>query len=106
MDPRTNKPFVLQGIEGGGCGGRPHEDGESAAVSVCQGDVRNAPIESIEIKAPVIVEERRLRQDSGGAGTFRGGLGFDVRIRNVTEVQWNLSQGRRSQCPPWGLWGG
>ncbi|WP_206881858.1 hydantoinase B/oxoprolinase family protein, partial [Alicyclobacillus mali (ex Roth et al. 2021)] len=56
VDPRTNKPFVLQGIEGGGCGGRPHEDGESAAVSVCQGDVRNAPIESIEIKAPVIVE--------------------------------------------------
>ncbi|WP_206922878.1 hydantoinase B/oxoprolinase family protein [Alicyclobacillus suci] len=106
VDPRTHKPFVLQGIEGGGWGGRPHEDGESAAVSVCQGDVRNAPIESIEIKAPVIVEERRLRQDSGGAGTFRGGLGLDVRIRNVTEVQWNLSQGRRSQCPPWGLWGG
>jgi N-methylhydantoinase B len=105
-DPRTQKPFVLQSIEGGGWGGRPHEDGESASVSVCQGDVRNAPIESLEIKAPVLIEERRLRTDSGGAGTFRGGLGLDVTIRNLSETSWNLSQGRRRTCPPWGLWGG
>ena len=30
----------------------------SGSVSVCQGDVRNAPIESIELKCPVIVEAR------------------------------------------------
>ena len=36
-------------IFGGGWGGRPHEDGESAAVSICQGDVRNAPVELQEI---------------------------------------------------------
>lgn len=106
MDTRTGKRFVLQSIEGGGWGGRPHEDGESASVSVCQGDVRNAPIESIELKAPVIVEERSLRIDSGGPGKFRGGIGLDVKVRNLVEVQWNLSQGRRRQCPPWGLWGG
>lgn len=105
-DPRTNKGFVLQSIEGGGWGGRPHEDGESASVSVCQGDVRNAPIESIEIKSPILIEERTLREDSGGAGQFRGGLGLDVRVRNLVEVQWNLTQGRRRKCPPWGLWGG
>jgi N-methylhydantoinase B len=105
-DPRTNKGFVLQSIEGGGWGGRPNEDGESASVSVCQGDVRNAPIESIEIKAPILIEERSLREDSGGAGQFRGGLGLDVRVRNLVEVQWNLTQGRRRKCPPWGLWGG
>ncbi|MGG0717016.1 hydantoinase B/oxoprolinase family protein [Robertmurraya massiliosenegalensis] len=105
-DPRTKKGFVLQSIEGGGWGGRPFEDGESASVSVCQGDVRNAPIESIEIKAPILIEERSLRSDSGGAGKFRGGLGLDVRVRNLVEVQWNLTQGRRRKCPPWGLWGG
>ena len=37
-------------IFGGGWGGRPHEDGESAAVSVCQGDVRNTPVELQEIR--------------------------------------------------------
>src|SRR5205823_6923567 len=32
--------FLLMNIFGGGWGGRPHEDGESASVSICQGDVR------------------------------------------------------------------
>ena len=41
--------FLLMNIFGGGWGGRPHEDGESASVSICQGDVRTAPIELQEI---------------------------------------------------------
>jgi N-methylhydantoinase B len=105
-DPRTNRKFMVQSIEGGGWGGRPYEDGESASVSVCQGDVRNAPIESIELRCPVIVEERRLRPNSSGPGKFRGGLGLDVRVRNLAEGYWNLRQQRRTKCPPWGLWGG
>ena len=35
-----------------------------ATVSVCQGDVRNGSIEGIELKCPVVVESRALRQDS------------------------------------------
>ena len=45
------------------------------SMSVCQGDVRNTPIETLELKAPVLVLERSLWPDSGGAGRFRGGLG-------------------------------
>ncbi len=105
-DPKKKKNFVVQSIEGGGWGGRPFEDGESASVSICQGDVRNAPIENIELKCPVIVEERVLRQDSGGAGKFRGGLGLDTKVRNLVEGRWNLLQTGRRKCPPWGLWGG
>ncbi len=105
-DPETGQGFVVQSIEGGGWGGRPHEDGESASVSVCQGDVRNAPIESIELRCPVIVEERRLRVDSGGAGRFRWGLGLDTSVRVLVPGRWNLAQPRRRGCPPWGLWGG
>ncbi|MFZ1996409.1 MAG: hydantoinase B/oxoprolinase family protein [Solirubrobacteraceae bacterium] len=104
--PETGQSFIVQSIEGGGWGGRPHEDGAAASVSVCQGDVRNAPIETIELRCPVIVEERALRPDSGGAGTFRGGLGLDVRVRNLVSGKWNLWQTRRRGCPPWGLWGG
>ena len=48
-------------IFGGGWGGRPDEDGEDASVSVCQGDVRNAPVELQEIKYPVLVETHALR---------------------------------------------
>ncbi|MDX2446528.1 MAG: hydantoinase B/oxoprolinase family protein [Desulfobacterales bacterium] len=105
-DPNKKKNFIVQSIEGGGWGGRPFEDGESASVSVCQGDVRNAPIENIELKCPVIIEERILRKDSGGAGKFRGGLGLDVKVKNLVEGRWNLLQTARRECPPWGLYGG
>ena len=104
--PKTQRRFVVQSIEGGGWGGRPFEDGESATVTVCQGDVRNASIEGIELKCPVLVQQRALRQDSGGAGKFRSGLGLEVRVKNLVEGRWNLARPHRANCPPWGLWGG
>ena len=106
IHPKTKRRFVVQSIEGGGWGGRPMEDGESATVSVCQGDVRNGSIEGIELKCPVLVQSRGLRQDSCGAGEHRGGLGIDMRVRNLVEGRWNFEHARRLQCPPWGLWNG
>jgi N-methylhydantoinase B len=105
QDPERG-PFVAQGIEGGGWGGRPGEDGTSSSVSVCQGDVRNSPVESIELRFPVRVEKRMLREDSGGAGKFRGGLGQVTEIRNLVPGSWRLSMAGRHLAPPWGLWGG
>jgi len=106
LDPVSGQRFVVQSLEGGGWGGRPHEDGPSASLSVCQGDVRNAPIETIELRCPVVVEERRLRPNSAGAGKYRGGFGVEVVVRNLVPGKWNLWQPRRRGCPPWGLWGG
>jgi N-methylhydantoinase B len=106
LDPETGRRFLVQSLEGGGWGGRPHEDGPSASLSVCQGDVRNAPIETIELRCPIVVEERKLRPDSAGAGMHRGGFGVEVVVRNLVPGKWNLSQPRRRRCPPWGLWGG
>ncbi len=104
--PDSGRRFVAQSIEGAGWGGRPMEDGESAAVTVCQGDVRSASIEALELKCPVVIESRRLRQDSGGPGKFRGGLGMEAQVRNLVEGRWNLDSLHRRGCPPWGLWGG
>ena len=106
LHPKTGRRFIVQSLEGGGWGGRPYEDGESGTVSVCQGDVRNGSIEGIELKCPVLVESRGLRRDSCGAGKHRGGLGIDMRVRNLVEGHWNFEQTRRTKCPPWGLWGG
>jgi N-methylhydantoinase B len=106
VHPQSKRRFVVQSIEGGGWGGRPAEDGESGTVSVCQGDVRNASIEGIELKCPVLIESRALRPDSCGAGRFRGGLGIDLRVRNLVEGKWNFEHARREHCPPWGIWGG
>ena len=103
-----NRDFVLMSIESGGWGGRGDGDGEDVSMSVCQGDVRNAPIETLELKGPMIVEERALRPDSGGAGQFRGGLGVRTRIRSLGDGRINVQggDGGRLTCPPWGLVGG
>ena len=97
------KRFVSQTIEGGGWGASPSLDGQNASVSVCQGDVRNAPIESLELKYPLLVEKRALRPDSGGAGRHRGGLGQVTDIQNLVAGTWSMSSIPRETCPPWGL---
>ena len=104
--PATGQRFVTQSIEGGGWGARPGEDGPSGAVSVCQGDVRNAPIEKMELRWPVRVRRRELRTDSGGPGLFRGGLGIETEIRGLVEGRWTLTDMGRRTYPPWGLQGG
>lgn len=105
-DPATGQGFVTQSIEGGGWGGTPHADGESACVSVCQGDVHNAPIEKMELRWPILVRRRELRPDSGGPGQYRGGLGLELEIEGLTEGAWSLTDMGRQQYPPWGLNGG
>jgi N-methylhydantoinase B len=106
IDPKTNRRFVTQSIEGAGWGGRPTEDGENGSVSICQGDVRNGSIEGMEMKVPILIENRGFRPDSGGPGKNRGGVGLLVRARSLIDGRWNLQQSDRRNCLPWGLWGG
>ena len=97
--------FLLMNIFGGGWGGRPREDGESASVSICQGDVRNAPVELQEIQYPFLIERFALRRDSGGAGRYRGGLGVELTYRALAKTVTNVNC-ERTKDPPWGLNGG
>jgi len=105
-DPVIGKRFVTQSIEGGGWGGRPCEDGESGAVSVCQGDVRNAPIEKMELRWPILIERRELRCDSGGPGRYRGGLGIEIQVKGLVDGYWSLADTGRHHFPPSGANGG
>ncbi len=97
--------FLLLNIFGGGWGGRPTEDGEDASVSVCQGDVRNTPVELQEIRYPFLIETHALRDDSGGAGRYRGGLGVELTYKCLVPCQVNINF-ERTKLPPWGLHGG
>lgn len=106
MDPATGQRFITQSIEGGGWGGRPGKDGEMASVSVCQGDVRNTPIEKMELRWPILVERRALRCDSGGPGKYRGGLGEEIQLQGLVEGFWTLLDTGRRRFPPQGLQGG
>ena len=47
---------------------------------MCQGDVKNTPIELQELYYPLLYDCHAFRADSGGAGKFRGGIGVEVRV--------------------------
>lgn len=105
VNPKTGRRFLCQTIMGGGWGGRPHEDGENATVSMCQGDVQNAPVELQEIYYPVLIERQQLREGSGGAGKFRGGLGIEVSVRVLCDAATNINV-ERQRTAPWGIFDG
>jgi N-methylhydantoinase B len=105
VDERSGSRFVCLNINGGGWGGRPVGDGPSACVSVCQGDVRNIPIEIQESRYPLVFTKQELRADSGGAGQHRGGLGLEIEALPQQAVFTNIAN-ERTTCPPWGLHGG
>lgn len=67
-------PFVQYESIGSAYGARSGKDGVSG-VSVLLSNSRIAPIEILETEFPTRVRRFALRADSGGAGTYRGGLG-------------------------------
>ena len=72
-DGRANVQFE---IEVGGWGGRPRLDGPDC-LSAGIHNLANNPIELVENEFPFRVISYALRQDSGGAGRFRGGSGVE-----------------------------
>jgi N-methylhydantoinase B len=97
--------FVFNGLIGGGWGAKHDSDGMSATVAINDGDTHNGPCEQIESKFPMLVERYALRQDSGGAGRFRGGLGTQIVVQARDRIRFN-AQIDRVECRPWGLFGG
>lgn len=94
--------IYLGGLIGGGWGAKHNSDGMSATIAINDGDTHNGPSEQVEAKYPLLVERYTLRPDSGGAGTFRGGLGTEQVVQAVNEIRFS-SQMDRVKCKPWGL---
>ncbi|MBY0335033.1 MAG: hydantoinase B/oxoprolinase family protein [Acetobacteraceae bacterium] len=96
---------VLVEIEIGGSGAHPAKDGVNAYAAGMHNN-SNIPIEMIESQMPLTVTRYALRDGSGGAGRFRGGLGL---IR-----EWRVDSARclftanmdRFVHAPYGLAGG
>jgi N-methylhydantoinase B len=106
FDPKSGRSFHFPPmLSGGGWGALSDRDGQNATFCINDGDTHNTPVEAGEGRAPIFVSCRKLRQDSGGPGKFRGGLGVsqEVRLLSAGSV---LSAMERSLCPPWGLHGG
>ena len=104
--PETGKLFIQGDLNAGGTGGRPTFDGESAMIILGGSTARNNPVEVVESRIPSMrVLAYRLRQDSGGAGTYRGGLGVE-RVYELQAPAFITFSLERKATPPWGLWGG
>ena len=101
--PRDGRLFIyISGLIGGGWGAKLTEDGVNATIAINDGDTHNGPSEQVEAKYPLIVEQYALRQDSGGPGRFRGGLGTVQTVRALSDIMFN-AQIERVNCRPWGL---
>ena len=100
-----NPSFTLTLFQVGGTGARPSKDGLSA-VGFPSG-VAGVPAEVIESLSPVVMKRRELRANSGGAGTWRGGLGQLTEFVRRGEGRWSVSSiADRTKYPAPGLLGG
>jgi N-methylhydantoinase B len=103
---RANGSFFSTHDSGhGGWGACATHDGSGPFRTMAHGDTRIIPLELQEATLPIRIEEFSLREDSGGAGTFRGGLGFRkiYRILESCMLQTNLD---RTKFPAEGAQGG
>jgi len=105
VDPLTGRAYVTAEIGTGGMGGRPGKDGVEA-IQTDTSNAQNVPVEALELEFPLRVGYYRLRQDSGGAGRFRGGLGFEKSFEALRGDVRVSHRGERHITAPWGLFGG
>jgi N-methylhydantoinase B len=97
--------FVVGDLVAGGSGAAAEADG----VDVIETDASNCMnlgAEALEMEAPIRLLRCRLRQDSGGAGRQRGGLGVVREYEMLTDGIRLSHRGERHLAPAEGLAGG
>ncbi|MDA0999657.1 MAG: hydantoinase B/oxoprolinase family protein [bacterium] len=82
---------------GAGLGAGPGGDGTSAAPPL--GRSGAMPVEFAEARYPIRIEAIGLVPDSGGAGTFRGGLGLHYRYQLYVEGEISSVAGASAEGP-------
>lgn len=101
-------PFVTGELLAGGSGAGPGYDGVDA-IDTDATNCMNLPAEAMELEAPIRVRRWSLRRDSGGEGTWRGGLGqikeYEVLDRIAGPISFS-HRGERHAIPAPGLAGG
>jgi N-methylhydantoinase B len=96
--------FALNGLPGG-WGAGDGFDGPGPYKTMSHGDTQEVPVEVQEALFPVRVERLALCTDSGGAGTYRGGLGVEKVVTALAPLVAAMGF-ERTKCAPWGIRGG
>jgi N-methylhydantoinase B len=102
---KAGTQFMVMSFHSGGAGARPHQDGLSATPF--PSGVRNVPVEATEAITPLVIWKKELRQDSGGAGQYRGGLGQVMEVSSREDAAFGIFAGfERVKFPARGRNGG
>jgi N-methylhydantoinase B len=106
QDPRHNNEFYLM-IEPttGGWGAFDGGDGANSLINNVNGSFKDLPIEVFESKYPLRIVDYGVRQDSGGAGKYRGGNGTYREYEVLADSDLFLWF-ERSETTGWGIFGG
>ncbi|MBK5261671.1 MAG: hydantoinase B/oxoprolinase family protein [Peptostreptococcaceae bacterium] len=104
--PETGEPYIAVGPSVGGWGAGKGKDGENAQFCIGDGETFNIPVEVIETRYGLFVDEYRLRADGAGAGEFRGGSGVIRTYRQLNDGGTFTGTFGRFKFAPWGLEGG
>ncbi len=87
--PVSQESFTFSLFQCGGTGARAIKDGLN--TTGFPSGVAGVPAEVMESLAPLIQHRRELRTDSGGAGTYRGGLGQWTEVSYRGDAPWAVS---------------
>ena len=85
----NGRHFSFTWFSAGGTGALKGQDGLSATAY--PSGIAGVPVEVIETLAPLVIRRRELRTDSGGPGTYRGGLGQTMEIEVLTNKPYIFS---------------
>ena len=103
--PSTGDLFLDNEPHVGGWGASQGRDGEDGMIWTLSGNFHDMPIEVFESKFPARITEYGYRQDSAGAGRWRGGNGIIREYQMTADTEMSLWF-ERSGNPAWGLRGG
>jgi N-methylhydantoinase B len=99
------RPFSQILFASGGMGASRGADGLSTTAFPTNSGAGS--IEALEAAAPLLVERKAFRTDSGGPGLRRGGLGQECVVRNLAPHAIQIGVfGDRGQHPALGMHGG
>ena len=102
----TDSVFIFHEVIAGGGGASKGLDGLSG-VQVNMTNTSNMPIEATEMEfTKILARKYELKEDTGGAGQFRGGLGIERELEVLQDDVAYTGLGDRHKFHPWGLAGG
>jgi len=104
-DKESNNVAFVSSVGPGGMGASSKNDGQDA-VCCHVSNTLAFEMEAAELAAPLKVENYSIRNDSGGAGRYRGGCALNIQIKLLADEAKLSLVGGRHRISPYGLFGG